>query len=62
MLDLLPVINLTPYTVIVYSGFSHWSKPIDELEESFSTKDEAEDYVRTIAKYNPKYWCKIVED
>ena len=54
--------NLTPWAVIVYSGYSHWDKPISELEEAFCTREGAEVYAGTIKRYFPKYRTEIKKE
>lgn len=54
--------NLTPWTVLVYSGFAHWDKPIEELQESFCTKEGAETYAGTIKRYSPGYKTEIKKE
>lgn len=49
------------YEVIVYSGKSHWDKPIDEICNVFETRREAERAAKVIEKYNPNYYIEIVE-
>lgn len=43
------------YTVYVYPGREHWHKPINELTESFCTKNGAKQYVKPIKSYNKNY-------
>ena len=66
MIDLKPVENLTPFTVYVYRGSSHWDKPIEELTQSFPTKVEAKKYIDGICrcggKFGKSYHFEIVED
>lgn len=47
------------YTVIVYDSFSHWGKPIPELEETFPTFWEAELYGEYITSVKPDYYIHI---
>ena len=47
------------YTVIVYDPFSYWDKPIDELEETFSTFWEAQLYGEYITSVKPDYFYTI---
>ena len=47
------------YTVIVYDSFSHWGKPIDELEETFPTFWEAQLYGEYITSVKPVYFYTI---
>lgn len=47
------------YTVIVYDSFSHWGKPIDELEETFSTFWQAQMYGEYITLVKPDYYYYI---
>jgi len=54
--------NLTPWNVIVYSGYAHWDKPIDELEDAFRTEREARDYAKSIEQYHPEYRVESFEE
>ena len=61
-MELLPVKNLTPWYVVVYSGRAHWDNPIDELQEAFCTREEAEDYAKTIRRHRPNYLVVVKKD
>ena len=52
------------YTVIVYPGRTHWDRnsPIEELEESFQTEQEATDWADGIMNYWKDYICEIVHE
>ena len=50
------------YTLYVYPGISHWYKPIEELTETFSTIEEAEETMRLIAKFRPQYTFEIIKE
>lgn len=50
------------YEMTVYSGRSHWDKPIDEICGSFETRDEAENAAKVIEKYHPDCYIEIVEN
>lgn len=56
------IINMTPYTLLVYPGRAHWYKPIEDLCVSFCTLEEAENEKRIIERLRPKYYCEIVQD
>jgi arabinogalactan endo-1,4-beta-galactosidase len=56
------IVNTTPFTVIVFSGYCHWDKPIEELEESFATLAEAKYYAKSIKEYRPEYRVIIEEE
>ena len=57
-------VNLTPtpWTVVVYSGFAHWDKPIKELEASFCTEEGAKVYAGVIKICRPEYRTEIKKE
>jgi len=54
--------NITPYTVVVYSGRSHWSVSIEELTSYFPTEEAAKAYAATIQKFRPEYYLEITKE
>lgn len=55
-------VNLTPWTVVVYSGSAPWDKQIEELQESFCTKEGSETYAWAIKRYSPGYRTEIKKE
>lgn len=53
------VVRVDPWEVTVFSGRSHWDKPIDELFSVHETREAAEDYGKGIIKYRPDYAIMI---
>lgn len=54
--------NTTPYTVLVYSGHSHWSVIIEELTCYFPTESAARAYAATIEKHRPEYYIEVIKE
>lgn len=55
------IVNTTPFVVTVFSGYTHWDKPIEELEGYFETLKQAKEYAKCIGKYRPEYRVIIEE-
>lgn len=57
--DLLPAVNLTPFTLTVYEGRAHWYKNTPLYIEAFPTLKDARETRALILEEHPAAYIEI---
>ena len=60
-LDLLPPVNLTPYTLTAYAGRAHWFRSSPVYTETFRTLNDARETRTLILDTHPAYDVEITD-
>ena len=60
--DLLPAVNLTPFTLTAYAGRAHWFRSSPVYSEAFRTLKDARETRALILENHPAAYIEITDE